>query len=141
MRLMKCCCCIPLRIGVIITGIMFGSCDTILGSIGLIMAIRNEYPMSIHEFFDKLDVRLWVSMFSATLFLMSCGDLLLVYGAVKQRPGYMGPWLLVNFFVGIGTIVTALLSSIAILRIIILYYCMFVVSSYYDELMEERNNS
>ncbi|ALC40712.1 CG42493, partial [Drosophila busckii] len=117
MRLMKFCCCLPLRVGVIITGCLFGTMDLVLGSIGFYMVIKNDFPQPVHKFFDKMDTRTCVACFSSVFYLMSMNDGMLIYGAVRRKAGYMGPWLIVNFLVLICTIVTALLSPVAIIRI------------------------
>ncbi|KRF79400.1 uncharacterized protein [Drosophila virilis] len=106
MRLLKCCCCISLQFGTMIIGCIFGIKDFSLGCLGIYFVTRKELPV----------------------------DLLLISGAMAKNPAYMGPWLIVNFIVLICTIATALLSAIAIIRIVLIVYAMLVVNSYYDEL-------
>ncbi|XP_026842231.1 uncharacterized protein LOC6600938 isoform X1 [Drosophila persimilis] len=117
MRLAKCLCCIPLRVGVILTGCLFGATDLIIGSYGLYMVIRREFPDNVVEFFRTMDTLTCVACFTGTFYLMAFNDLMLIYGAIRKKSGYIGPWLMVNFVVLICTMVTALVSGIAIIRI------------------------
>ncbi|XP_022226488.1 uncharacterized protein LOC111076818 [Drosophila obscura] len=136
-RLAKFLCCIPLRVGVILTGCLFGITDIIIGSFGWYMVAKNEFPDNVVEFFRTMDTATCVGCFAGTFYLLALNDLVLIYGAIREKHRFIGPWLLVNFVVLICTMVTALVSGIAIIRIAILSYCMFVVNSFYNELTEE----
>ncbi|XP_034654178.1 uncharacterized protein LOC117892196 isoform X1 [Drosophila subobscura] len=136
-RLAKFLCCLPLRLGVILTGCLFGLTDIALGSYGWYMVAMNEFPDNIVEFFRTMHTGTCVACFAGTFYLMAFNDLMLIYGAIREKPAYIGIWLLVNFVVLICTMVTALVSGIAIIRIVILSYCMFVVNSFHVELTTE----
>ncbi|KRF99096.1 uncharacterized protein Dwil_GK27461 [Drosophila willistoni] len=110
--------------------------DIIFASIGVFWIIKDDFPPFVHVFFAEMDTRTCVTCFSVCFYLMSSNDAMLIYGAIARKRWYMGPWLLVNFCVLICTLVTALLSALAIIRLIILCYSMLVVSSFYDELTE-----
>ncbi|EDW32947.1 GL10083 [Drosophila persimilis] len=71
MRLAKCLCCIPLRVGVILTGCLFGATDLIIGSYGLYMVIRREFPDNVVEFFRTMDTLTCVACFTGTFYLMA----------------------------------------------------------------------
>ncbi|XP_064536583.1 uncharacterized protein LOC135427085 [Drosophila montana] len=134
MRLLKCCCCISLQFGTMIIGCIFGIMDFLMGCLGIYYVTRKELPVWLIMFFDKMNARQCVFCFAVVFYLMSFSDLLLISGAMSKNPACMGPWLIVNFIVLICTIATALLSALAIIRIVIIVYAMLVVNSYYDEL-------
>lgn len=71
----------PLVWGVAITGIVFGSADFIIGSMGWQMVIEDHYADWLLEFFRKMPVRYCVSGFSVAFYLLASVHFMLTYGA------------------------------------------------------------
>ncbi|KMY93037.1 uncharacterized protein LOC6734038 [Drosophila simulans] len=138
MHLRKFLYCWPLKYGVITVGLAFGLTDFIVGSIGWNMVIRNKYPDYVVEFFRTMDTRICVSGFATVFWLMMTDHFLLIYAVFYHKLLIIGTWLLINYMVFLFTLVTVLLDSLLILRIIALGYCLIVVKSYYSELAEAQ---
>ncbi|XP_017069190.1 uncharacterized protein LOC108106545 [Drosophila eugracilis] len=136
-------CCLPLKHGVVSVGAAFGLVDFLLGCYGWEMVIADTYPEYLVEFFRTMDTRVCVAGFSALFWVMMVIHCLLLYGVFCNKFVIIGTWLLINYVVYLFTLVTVLLDSLAIFRIIAFGYCLIVVKSYYAEMtmVEETSDS
>ncbi|KAH8289786.1 hypothetical protein KR054_010959 [Drosophila jambulina] len=110
-------CCIPLVWGVAITGIVCGTLDFVMGSMGWKMVIQDKYADWLIEFFREMSTRTCVSTCAVLFYVLAFIHFLLAYGAYTHNHLIVGTWLLVNYTVFLFTLVTGLLSGLAILRI------------------------
>ncbi|KAH8291153.1 hypothetical protein KR054_009119 [Drosophila jambulina] len=99
------------------------------------MVIQNDYPGWLVVFFHKMDTKDCVVVCSTVVYILAMDHFMLTFGAITANHLLVGVWLLVNITVFVLTLFTGLMSGWALLRLVVMGYCIIVVRSYYENLI------